>query len=200
MFAEERRRQLLAYVQERGSASVTELSRLLGVSPMTVRRDVAVLAARGLVRRVRGGVMAVGSVGSRHEAAEEVCAICGMPATGSQRAVAVHPGGSQRAFCCPHCALVWQQVADAGEAVVLVRDLLYGRPVDARVATYVVGSDVVMCCQPSVVAFGRREDAERFVRGFGGQVLDWRGALTRLLPGDSPGARQSSPAQEGGDG
>lgn len=47
-------------VDTAGRARVTDLAADLGVSEMTIRRDLDDLAADGLVRRVRGGAVAVG--------------------------------------------------------------------------------------------------------------------------------------------
>ncbi|MFI6392929.1 DeoR/GlpR family DNA-binding transcription regulator [Nonomuraea sp. NPDC050547] len=47
----------LRLVQGTGRVSVAELSRRLGVSEMTVRRDLDALESRGLIRRVRGGAV-----------------------------------------------------------------------------------------------------------------------------------------------
>ncbi|MFG2330486.1 substrate-binding domain-containing protein [Streptomyces sp. NPDC048604] len=54
--AAERHDRLLALVRERGTARVSDLADLLGVSPVTARRDVEALAARGLLDRVHGQV------------------------------------------------------------------------------------------------------------------------------------------------
>ncbi|MFF0151826.1 substrate-binding domain-containing protein [Micromonospora sp. NPDC005203] len=51
-----RRQQLLAALQRDGSMRVSDLSQVLGAAPVTIRRDIAELAAEGLVRRVHGGV------------------------------------------------------------------------------------------------------------------------------------------------
>ncbi|MEO3773069.1 substrate-binding domain-containing protein [Micromonospora sp. B9E7] len=51
-----RRRQLLAALQRDGSMRISDLSHVLGAAPVTIRRDIAELAAEGLVRRVHGGV------------------------------------------------------------------------------------------------------------------------------------------------
>lgn len=59
MFANQRQQRILDEVAVHGGARVSELVDLLGVSDMTVRRDVETLAARGLVERVHGGVVAV---------------------------------------------------------------------------------------------------------------------------------------------
>ena len=52
----ERQRQILRVLQERGTASVSELRDLLAVSHMTVRRDIAALEELGRVVSVSGGV------------------------------------------------------------------------------------------------------------------------------------------------
>lgn len=54
--AAERHDRLLALVRERGTARVSDLAALLGVSPVTARRDVEALAAKGLLDRVHGQV------------------------------------------------------------------------------------------------------------------------------------------------
>ncbi len=55
MLAAERRSRLLAEVRRRGAAAVPDLAETLGVSEMTIRRDLDVLAADGRVDKVRGG-------------------------------------------------------------------------------------------------------------------------------------------------
>ncbi|WP_405562360.1 substrate-binding domain-containing protein [Streptomyces sp. NBC_01180] len=54
--ADERHDRLLEFVREQGSARVSDLAAQLGVSPVTVRRDVETLAERGLLDRVHGSV------------------------------------------------------------------------------------------------------------------------------------------------
>jgi len=51
----ERRARLIARVRETGSARVSDLSRALGVTPVTVRRDLALLVAEGTLEKVHGG-------------------------------------------------------------------------------------------------------------------------------------------------
>ncbi len=55
--AAERQELILAEVRRRGTVRAADLVEMLGVSPVTVRRDVAELADRGLVSRVHGGLM-----------------------------------------------------------------------------------------------------------------------------------------------
>lgn len=56
MFANERQELILREVRERGSVRLAVLAEQLGVSMVTLRRDVEVLAGQGLVTRVHGGI------------------------------------------------------------------------------------------------------------------------------------------------
>ncbi|HEY8489038.1 MAG TPA: DeoR/GlpR family DNA-binding transcription regulator [Thermaerobacter sp.] len=65
MLAEERRRQVLQWLEEEGRIQVTEVARRLSVSPMTVRRDLERLEADGLLVRTHGGALPVGAATPR---------------------------------------------------------------------------------------------------------------------------------------
>jgi DeoR/GlpR family transcriptional regulator of sugar metabolism len=58
MLAGQRQQLIVEEVRRRGAVRVSELTDLLGVSDMTVRRDLDVLAAAGLVAKVHGGATA----------------------------------------------------------------------------------------------------------------------------------------------
>lgn len=55
----ERRARLVQRLREDGWARVSDLSEALGVTPVTVRRDIAQLADEGVLERVRGGARLV---------------------------------------------------------------------------------------------------------------------------------------------
>jgi DeoR/GlpR family transcriptional regulator of sugar metabolism len=59
VLAQQRQASILDRVRRQGGARVADLVRVLGVSDMTIRRDIEVLAERGLVAKVHGGAMAV---------------------------------------------------------------------------------------------------------------------------------------------
>ena len=61
MFAEQRRRQILQILDTHGSTTLTELTRLLGASESTVRRDLQEMDSKGLLVRVFGGAMSKNS-------------------------------------------------------------------------------------------------------------------------------------------
>lgn len=55
LFALQRRERIMDEIREHGSIAVSAAAQTLGVSPLTVRRDINVLAQQGLVTRVHGG-------------------------------------------------------------------------------------------------------------------------------------------------
>ncbi|MFI6815755.1 DeoR/GlpR family DNA-binding transcription regulator [Nonomuraea sp. NPDC050328] len=66
MLAQQRQQTILERVRRHGAVRVAELVRDLGVSDMTVRRDLEVLAERGLLEKVHGGAT-IGGPGSTEE-------------------------------------------------------------------------------------------------------------------------------------
>jgi DeoR/GlpR family transcriptional regulator of sugar metabolism len=58
MLARQRRQLIAERIRSVGAVRVSELTKLLGVSDMTIRRDLDVLAASGVVEKVHGGATA----------------------------------------------------------------------------------------------------------------------------------------------
>ncbi|MEU2657286.1 DeoR/GlpR family DNA-binding transcription regulator [Streptomyces sp. NPDC007325] len=70
MLSAERREELLRLVRDEGVGEVTELARLIGVSPSTIRRDLTSLETTGALVRVHGGaVLAAAPAGPAEEPA-----------------------------------------------------------------------------------------------------------------------------------
>ncbi len=63
MFADERRQRILDLVRSNGAVSLRELSRVVGSSEVTVRRDLRLLEAQGLLDRRHGGAVSTGGRG-----------------------------------------------------------------------------------------------------------------------------------------
>jgi DeoR/GlpR family transcriptional regulator of sugar metabolism len=55
MLAAERQARIVAEIQKRGAVRVIEFAQMLGVSDMTIRRDLDALAQQGLLDKVHGG-------------------------------------------------------------------------------------------------------------------------------------------------
>ncbi|MFJ3838229.1 substrate-binding domain-containing protein [Streptomyces sp. NPDC090054] len=66
---DQRQAQVLALVRARGSVRVADLAHELGVSPVTLRRDIEAMAARGEIHRMHGVISRVEAM--RHVSPEE---------------------------------------------------------------------------------------------------------------------------------
>jgi DNA-binding LacI/PurR family transcriptional regulator len=62
-----RRAQLLDALQRQGAVRVSELTEVLGVTAITIRRDIAQLASEGLIQRVHGGATLISQGGDTGE-------------------------------------------------------------------------------------------------------------------------------------
>ena len=56
-------------------------------------------------------------------------------------------------------------------------DLLSNRPFDVKKGFYVYKSTVITDMAPGFIAFKRKENAEKFAKGFGGRVVTYKEAL-----------------------
>ena len=101
MLARHRQSLILQAVRSDGSARVSDLTQRLGVSDMTIRRDLEVLARDGLIEKVHGGAVLPGTPSS-HEPGFEAKLVLERPektAIARTAARMVTPGTSSR-----HCA------------------------------------------------------------------------------------------------
>ncbi|MCT6810524.1 MAG: DeoR/GlpR family DNA-binding transcription regulator, partial [Bifidobacterium sp.] len=62
MISSQRQHLILNRLRTRGAVRITALSKELGVSAMTIRRDIADLADKGLLKRVHGGAVTTSSL------------------------------------------------------------------------------------------------------------------------------------------
>src|SRR6201992_4444797 len=95
MLAPPRQALILQAVRSDGSARVSDLTQQLGVSDMTVRRDLEALARDGLIEKVHGGAVLPGTPTSSHEPGFEAKLVLEQPekaAIGRAAASMVTPG------------------------------------------------------------------------------------------------------------
>jgi DeoR/GlpR family transcriptional regulator of sugar metabolism len=164
-----REQKILEILKTQGSASIQELTDVLGVSTMTVHRDLNRMAAAGSIQKTHGGAsLATDSTSG--------CAMCGKPI--HERTVFLFhlPSGEQRRACCAHCGLMLQQGVP-GASHAMTADFLHGHMVSAGQAVFLLGGELTVCCVPSVLSFGSPAEAERFQKGFGGRLANMQEAM-----------------------
>jgi endonuclease/exonuclease/phosphatase family metal-dependent hydrolase len=174
----DRENQILEYLKSHGSASILQLAKMFGVSNMTIHRDLHKLAEAGKIIKKHGGATLPKS-DSRMQDESSSCAMCGKSV--SQRTVFIVKldNGEELRACCAHCGLMLQSRSqNAWQS--LTADYLYGHMISAGQAFYLIGSELNICCVPSVLAFGSKMDAEKFQNGFGGQLFNMDETIKHL--------------------
>lgn len=179
-----RHQRILDILKEDGIVHISQLSQEFHVSEMTVHRDLAQLENEGHLRKVRGGAVPVTpplqAAGPTTATKAEPCFMCQMtPRSQTQMTLNLADGTAKRA-CCPHCGLHGLQMMSARIVSALVTDFLRGNIITAQSAIYLVEPDITVCCTPTVLAFQRKDDAERFQKGFGGHLMRMDETVTHL--------------------
>lgn len=67
----------------------------------------------------------------------------------------------------------------------MTTDFLHGHMISANQAFYLIGSDLNICCVPSILSFGSKQEAEKFQTGFGGKLAGMDEAIQFLLGTDN---------------
>jgi DeoR family transcriptional regulator, copper-sensing transcriptional repressor len=172
-----RQTQIVEWLQERHTLTIDELMKRLGVSAMTVHRDLDALHRAGTVMKIHGGVKLLESKAA-HSAS--VCDLCDAVAATRTSFVIQTESGEVHTTCCPHCGfLLLNEVEHA--VSVLTKDFIYGRTINARQGVYVLESTITLCCVPSVLCFASAADASGFQRGFSGHIKNFHEAQEYLL-------------------
>jgi len=172
----DREKKILELLQKQGSASIQELVEAFGVSNMTIHRELNKLAEMGLIQKKHGGVSLVTQ--SPVEDSNQ-CTMCNKPISERTVFIVQLKDGEQKRACCGHCGLMIQNQSK-GALQSLTADYLHGHIISANQAVYILGSDLTVCCVPSVLSFGSKQDAEKFQRGFNGTLANMKEAIQYL--------------------
>jgi DeoR family transcriptional regulator, copper-sensing transcriptional repressor len=172
----DRQQQLYELLQARQRISTEEIKKQFSISSATASRDIHALVAAGMATKASHGVRLAPPQETTF--LETKCHYCGGTAKERTAFIIQMQDGTQRSACCCHCGLM--ALEQAGAQTALARDYLYGRMVNARQATYILGSRVSLCCEPSVLCFANREEAACFQLGFGGSLHPMDAAISIL--------------------
>lgn len=178
-YLNDRQRLIMEFLHQEGDLAVKEIQRKFDIPTATLYRDLQKLVDAGLASRVHGRVLVSHEQRGQPERGNERCLMCGRPA-GERLAFALEmTGGDQANACCAHCGLMLLE-NHTGVVTAMTADYLFGAMTNVRQAYYLVESSVQPCCSPSVLAFGKRANAERFQAGFGGRLYEYTDAINEV--------------------
>ena len=160
-------------VTQKGDIRVEEIQQAIGISQATAYREIQALAQADLVAKIPGGISRMGTLAGQ-------CVQCGQENNPRTAFLIEQTGGEKFTACCSHCGLMALSNR-TNIRTAMTPDFFYGTMLNVRDAWYVVQSDISLCCQPSVLSFSQRENAERFAQGFGGSALDFVSARNKIM-------------------
>lgn len=180
MLPQERQERIKELIQSRHNLKISELSELLGVSEMTIHRDIRPLVEKGIVMKTFGGIALV-----RKEpvngADSNVCVFCYRKIDDRLAYRLILPNNRVECACCGHCGLLRHRQLKDRVIQAISYDFFSHTTVSAPLAWFVMDTKVdIHCCQPQVLIFERKDYAEGFVRGFGGAVLSFAEAMEKV--------------------
>jgi len=128
-------------------------------------------------------ILCVAVVSGAAYAAFDKCHLCGMKIEGNENTAyeIQYKDGKTATLCCPHCGL-WVHASDKDSIKeARARDFISGEWMDPSKMYFVFKSKAIPACAPSWIAFGKKSEAESFVKGFGGKVYSFSEATKERL-------------------
>lgn len=180
MLPAERQKYIKEMIQTKNHIKIAELSKRLGVSDMTIHRDVKPLVKEGTIVKTFGGI----SANSEHTGSNLHTKKCICCSSNIHERMSFHLILTDRTMekaCCAHCGLIRYKQLEGKLEQAICHDFLKETTIDAHTAWYVMDTSIhVSCCTPQILSFGLEEHAKQFVKGFGGSVYSFPEAMDCL--------------------
>ncbi|MFD2628596.1 DeoR family transcriptional regulator [Oceanobacillus kapialis] len=177
----ERKKRIRALIEEERHMKISELSKRFGVSEMTIHRDIKPLLEQGVITKTFGGI-AWNQETYEAKAQSQGCVYCGRNYTERLAYRLILSNHNMETACCAHCGLMRHIQLDEEVMQAICPDFLRHTTVSAPLAWFVMDTSVHMgCCHPQVLTFEWREHADKFVKGFGGNVYSFEEAKAVVL-------------------
>ncbi|MFD1039383.1 DeoR family transcriptional regulator [Virgibacillus byunsanensis] len=177
----ERQNRIREFILEKQNMKISELSKEIGVSEMTIHRDLKPLIDEGIVIKTFGGVTLVRE-NTNEFSVSEACVFCSRKVNERLAYRLFLPNNKIEMTCCAHCGLLRHR--QLGDKVVqaICPDFFRQTTISAPLAWYVMDTSVQMgCCHPQVLTFEWKEHADKFVKGFGGKVYSFSEAIETIF-------------------
>ncbi|GGD10604.1 DeoR family transcriptional regulator [Pontibacillus salipaludis] len=179
MLPVDRLKKIKEWLDKEESLRVSDVSTRLGVSEMTIYRDLKPLLDRKEVVKTSNGFALAPPSPSHTDT--NYCSFCHKH-NGQQQSVQLFMRDQpMEKTCCMHCGLLRYEHARGEVTQILCKDTLLQTTISAIKATYIVDSELPLrCCQPQVLPFETKEHALKFKKGFGGKLCSFDEALQMI--------------------
>ncbi|WP_407272978.1 DeoR family transcriptional regulator [Radiobacillus sp. PE A8.2] len=181
MLPVERQNRIKDLIQKKHNMKISELSRELEVSEMTIHRDLKPIIEEGFIIKTFGGITLVRDRSNEASNSEE-CVFFSRMINEKLAYRLILPNNKIELACCAHCGLLRHR--QLGEEVIqaISQDFLRQTTISAPLTWYVMDTSVhIGCCQPQVLLFEWHEHANKFVKGFGGKVYSFSEAMEAVF-------------------
>lgn len=198
MLAGERREKIKELIRAKQSMKISELSKSLGVSDMTVHRDIRLLAEEGIIIKTFGGITLARNDIKNEPISTDDCVFCNRKVDDRLSYRLILHSNRVESTCCAHCGLLRHK--QLGDQVIqaICHDFFFNTTISVATAWFVTDTTLdIGCCQPQVLTFGKRGHAEGFVKGFGGSILSFSKAMEHVYETmNCCGARGRQPSDQ----
>lgn len=180
MLPNERKERIKDLVKSQHSIRIAELSELLGVSEMTIHRDIKSLVEEGVVVKTFGGIT-LGRKELKDLPESDNCVYCHRKIDNRLSYRLILSDNRVESTCCAHCGLLRHHQLRDQVIQAICHDFLFHTTISALQAWFVMDAGLdIGCCQPQILVFRKRDNADGFVKGFGGRVLSFTEAVERV--------------------
>ena len=163
-----RQQEILNLIKQKDNLSVEEIQKAVNISQATAYREIRELAQMGFAVKTTGGI-------SRIENSSMRCVQCKGETNARTVFIIELNDGEKLSACCSHCGMM-ALASNKSVKTAMTADFIYGNMLNVIQAWYVLNSNVVLCCSPSIISFSSRDDATRFSNGFGGEIMNFSSA------------------------
>lgn len=177
----ERQNRIKTLIQKNQHMKVSELSAMLGVSEMTIHRDIKPLVQEGMIMKTFGGIT-LAHAQSENTANNDSCVFCSRKINERLAYRIILSDNKIEIACCAHCGLLRHRQLGKQVIQAICPDFFKQTTISASLAWYVMGASVEMgCCHPQVLTFERKDHADNFIKGFSGEVYAFNEAMEKLF-------------------
>lgn len=174
----ERQQHILTWLEQEGTMRVSEISKRLEVSEMTVYRDLKPLIDQNKVLKTSKGIALVTQA---FQSGNNRCSYCHKELNTRMSVQLIKKNQHVEQTCCPHCGLLRFRDIKNDVSQIICQDFLKDTTISAKTATFFLNANIHLnCCEPQVIAFESLKQAKQFQKGFGGTIFGFEEAIEAI--------------------